>query len=161
MSSIQQFLVIGGLFLLSLLALNFYRASSIQYDMRYGNEAVVTATSIAQSLIEEMNSKAFDEKAITGKIDTVIALTPTISLGKDSGEVARKSFDDIDDYNAYYLADTTSSLGTFTISVMVRYVSSTDLTTISSNPTFTKKATLFVRNSYLQDELEFDYAFTY
>ena len=57
MSSTQQFLVIGGLVLLSLLALNFYRASDIQYNMKYENEATITATSIANQLLRKLARK--------------------------------------------------------------------------------------------------------
>ncbi len=161
MSSTQQFLVIGGMMLLSLLALNFYRATSVQSDMKYENEAIITATSIAQSIIEEMNTKAFDEKTKLNRVDTLKYLTLPASFGKDSGEVSRNQFDDIDDYHGYYFQDTTMGLGNFSVSVIVKYVLSSNPDIISSTQTFTKRATVFVDNAYLKKKLQLDYAFSY
>jgi hypothetical protein len=159
MTSTQQFLVIGGLFLLSLLALNFYRASDVQYNMKYENEAVITATSLAQSMFEEMNSKAFDEKCIGKTVNSSDSLT--LNLGKDTGESDRSTFDDIDDYNGYFLSDSSMGLGKFNISVIVKYAISSNPDSLSANPTFTKRAAIFVSNDYLKNPLQFYYAFSY
>ena len=162
MTSTQQFLVIGGMVLLSLLALNFYRASDIQYDMKYENEATITATSIAQSIFEEMNTKAFDEKCIGKTASLPDSLTAKANLGKDAGENDRSKFDDIDDYNGYLLPDSSMGLGKFDATVLVNYVVRSDPNTVSVNPTFTKRATIFVSNGYLKKgQLEYSYAFSY
>lgn len=161
MSSTQQFLVIGGLVLLSLLALNFYRASDIQYDMKYENESIVTATSIAQSIFEEISTKAFDEVTVSWKTDSPDSLTLAASLGPDSAETNRNLFDDIDDFNGYYMVDSSMSLGNFNVSVIVKYVNSSNPDAQSSSRTFTKRASIFISNSYLKNQLQFQYAYSY
>lgn len=161
MSSTQQFLVIGGLVLLSLLALNFYRASDIQYNMKYENEATITATSIAQSTFEEISTKAFDEVTTDWKTDSQDSLTLAASFGPDSAETTRTLFDDIDDYNGYYFVDSSMSLGKFNVSIIINYVVPSNPNTVSSTRTFTKKATIFVNNSYLKNQLQYIYAYSY
>jgi hypothetical protein len=161
MSSTQQFLVIGGLVLLSILALNFYRASDIQYNMKYENEAIITATSIAQSTLEEISTKAFDEVTTEWKTDSKDSLTLAASFGTDSAEITRTLFDDIDDYHGYYFVDSTLGLGNFAVSIIVNYVTPSDPNTLSATRTFTKKATIFVNNSYLKNELQYIYAYSY
>ena len=161
MSSTQQFLVIGGLVLLSLLALNFYRASDIQYNMKYENEAVITATSIAQSLFEEMNTKEFDEYCIGKKAKFLDSLTTVAKLGPDASESSKQVFDDIDDYKGYYWVDSTMSLGNFTVSVMVDYVNPANPDYAITTQSYTKRATIFVNNGYLKNQLQFSYAFSY
>jgi len=161
MSSTQQFLVIGGMVLLSLLALNFYRASDIQYNMKYENESIITATSMAQSIFEEMSTKAFDEVSVNWKTDSPDSLTLPANFGPDSAETSRNLFDDIDDYSGYYLVDSSMGLGKFNVSIIVNYANGSNPDTQSSTRTFTKRATIFVDNGYLKNQLQFFYAYSY
>jgi len=161
MSTSQQFLVIAGLILLSILALNFFRASDLQYDMKYENEAIITATSLAQSIIEEMTTKAFDEVTIEWKTNHADSLSFEKDFGPDSAETSRDLFDDIDDYHGYTLTDSTMSLGNFTVSVIVNYVERENPDVLSASRTFTKKARISVSNTYLKNQPQFLYAFSY
>ena len=77
----------------------------------------VRAVTLAQSLMSELNAKAFDENAITGSgleaCTSIRACTNSANLGFETGEV-RASFDDIDDYHGLVLqgvdiANSTSS----------------------------------------------------
>jgi len=161
MSTSQQFLVIAGLILLSILALNFFRASDLQYDMKYENEAIITATSLAQSIIEEMTTKAFDEVTIEWKTNHADSLSLENDFGPDSAETSRDLFDDIDDYDGYTLTDSTMDIGKFTVSVIVNYVERDNPDVLSVSRTFTKRARISVNNTYLKNQPQFLYAFSY
>jgi MSHA pilin protein MshD len=67
----------------------------------------VRAIALAQSLLTEISSKAFDESSITvsGRqaCNNGTNCTVSGSLGPESGE-ARSNFDDIDDYNGLVLS---------------------------------------------------------
>lgn len=67
----------------------------------------VRSTSLAQSLLNEISSKAFDENSITvngrAACNNVVNCTRADSLGVDSSE-SRRNFDDIDDFNNLLLS---------------------------------------------------------
>jgi hypothetical protein len=161
MSTSQQLLILGGLLVLSLLALNFFRASNIQYDMKFDNEAIITATSLGQSIIEEMNSMAFDEKCVEYKTSAPDSLTPFSYFGPDIDETSRVLFDDLDDFHGYTMADSSMSLGNFYVSVRVEYVLTKAPDVVSSTQTYSKRASVKVYNTYLLDTLRLVYAFSY
>jgi len=161
MTTTQQFLVLGGLILLSILALNFFRASELQYDLKYENEAIITATSLAQSVIEEIGTKAFDEVTVDYKTDDVDSLTLENYFGPDSAETNRDLFDDIDDYDGYSFKDSSLGLGKFDVSVIINYADRVKPDVLSINRTFCKRATVIVDNSYLKFKTKFYYAFSY
>jgi hypothetical protein len=75
------------------------------------------AISLAQSMIEEVWTKTFDEKLVTGTSQTV--WTAVNKLGPETGE-SYSTWDDIDDYNGY-TKDTTWGASPFTVSVTVSY----------------------------------------
>lgn len=161
MGSIQMFLTIGGLALLSVLMLMFFSSSAVQSDTKRSNEAVITATGVAQSLIEEIAAKAFDEKTITHTLNKTDSLTLANSFGPDAGETNRLLFDDIDDYNHYSGNDTLGGLGVFHYQVRIRYAQKFNPDIISLARTFTKRADIDVTNSYMQDTLKLTYVYTY
>lgn len=67
----------------------------------------VRATTLAQSLLNEISSKAFDENSITANgraaCNNIVSCTRADSLGIDSLE-SRRNFDDIDDFNNLVLS---------------------------------------------------------
>jgi len=161
MGSIQMFLTIGGLALLSVLMLIFFSSSGVQYDTKKSNEAIITATGVAQSLIEEIAAKAFDEKTIAHTMNKTDSLTLANSFGPDAGETNRLLFDDIDDYNKYTSVDSLGGLGAFHYRVIIRYAQKFNPDIISLARTFTKRADISVTNSYMQDTLKLTYVYTY
>jgi len=161
MGSIQMFLTIGGLALLSVLMLMFFSSSGVQFDTKKSNEAVITATGVAQSLIEEMAGKAFDEKTIAHTMNKTDSLTLANSFGRDAGETNRLLFDDIDDYDKFTDKDSLGGLGVFDYRIEIHYAQKFNPDILSLSRTFTKRADIFVTNSYMKDTLKLTYVYTY
>ena len=57
----QQFLVIGGILILSYLSLTFFRSNSTQTDSNYNNEVIIMGTGIGQSMLEEILTKDLND----------------------------------------------------------------------------------------------------
>ena len=115
-------LVIGGLMLLTILILSFYKGNSSHISTAADNEAIIVGSSIGASLIEEITLKKFDHKVTAGKITPVDSLTLSGSLGPETGEYSVNLFNDIDDFDDYIRIDTLSNLGVFDVIVNVYYV---------------------------------------
>jgi MSHA pilin protein MshD len=105
-----------------------------------GSELLADATFYARGLLEEIQSKNFDEKT---------APNPSWSttLGADTGETSSSLFDDVDDFNGY------SDLpgGGFTRTVAVAYIllsgSSWVDATPAQSPTDYKRVTVTVAHN--------------
>ncbi|MBI1811368.1 MAG: hypothetical protein HY035_04560 [Nitrospirae bacterium] len=69
-------------------------------EAKFGVDAEirVTATNVAQQLLEEIKAKCFDETSVSGTtcIQTAAAST---TLGPEAGETALSLYDDVDDFN--------------------------------------------------------------
>ncbi len=105
----QIMLVIAAMALLGLFALSGNTSLVQSNDVANASEAAVTATTLASSLIEEAQSKSFDQAVVDhGPVSTVSALTAVSDLGPDGGETYSSGFNDIDDYNNLYLVYTGS-----------------------------------------------------
>ncbi len=161
MNSIQQFLVIGGLFLLGILILNINNSKSMKSDIVYNNEALITGTGAGQTLIDQIMNKAFDQKTVSGPVANATLLTSASNLGKDTGENNSSQFNDIDDYDNYSTVLTLGRLGNFNVSVKVYYVSYNYPDTKSSMQTFLKRIDVTVTNSLLSDKLVFSQLVSY
>lgn len=146
---IQQILSIGALALFTFMVLTFSSSSNIQYDTSNFNEAVITATGIAESLIEQIQKKTFDEHTVNKGLDSTDSLTSLDSLSFDKGEYSVNTFDDIDDFNGYTKIFS-NKLGNFNTAIKVYYVSKLNPDIISSSPTFLKRFDIYVTNKYLE-----------
>jgi ABC-type antimicrobial peptide transport system permease subunit len=161
MGSIQQFLVIGGIMLLSYLSLTFYRSSGNQTSTMIENETIITATSVGQSIIDEISMKAFDESTVNNFRLTTSQLTPVASLGIDASEDNVKKYDDIDDYRNYKRIDYLPRLGMFTTFVCVKYANTATLDSIQT-PTFLKRIDVsVVINSGMKDTVKLNHYISY
>jgi len=149
----QQLLVIGALIILGSLVLTFNRSTQNVNANNYFNIALIDATASAQSLIEEIQTKAFDEKTVSSSVSSASGLTTNASLGADAGESIPTQFDDIDDYKNYRQVDSIEQFGQFSLSVQVNYVMKYSPETISTTPTFLKKVDVTVSNSFLVHSL--------
>ena len=149
----QQLLVIGALIILGSLVLTFNRSTQNVNANNYFNIALIDATASAQSVIEGIQTKAFDENTITSSVSSAGSLTANATLGPDAGETITTQFDDVDDYKSYTEVDTFQQFGQFNISVDVNYVQKYSPETISASPTFLKKIDVTVSNSYLAHSL--------
>lgn len=149
----QQLLVIGALIILGSLVLTFNRSTQNVNANNYFNIALIDATASAQSIIEGIQTKAFDEQTVSSSVSATSSLTPDASLGSDAGESVPTQFDDIDDYKNYTEVDTFQQFGQFTVSVDVNYVQKYSPETVSASQTYLKKIDVTVSNSFLTQSL--------
>lgn len=161
MNTGQTLLVTIGLLLFTIFILTVYRTTTSRFAFAIANEALLTGTGIAQSLIDEITLKNFDEKTISGIVSTPDSLTPTISLGPETGESDVTKYDDIDDYNNYKRTETLSRLGNFVSWVKVYYVNPNSPDVMSLTRTFAKKIEVFVQNSFVTDTIKMYRIVTY
>jgi hypothetical protein len=141
------------------------------------NEYYIAGLSLAQSIIDEAKTKAYDENTILQ--DTMVArdrLTVSASLGKDGGPEtfslpdlirttnpfttrypgysSSASFDDIDDYNGYRRTVNTSRAEGYRLFSWVRYSSETNPDSTSAARTYCKVITVKVTSPYFRKSSE-------
>ncbi len=160
MGTAQLIMLLGGLLLLIFLSMTFYSSFRSKSDIELYNEALITGTAIGQSIIDEISTRAFDQKTVTKSITVPDSLTVVGSLGPEVGESNSTLFNDIDDFKNYVRLDTLV-MGVFRTRVNVNYLSKMNPGLISSSKTFTKRIDVFVSNLYLQDTLKLNYVITY
>lgn len=161
MGTQQIILVIGGMVLLGLLALTFYNSYNTKTDLDIYNQAVITASGIGQSMIDEIQAKAFDQNTVNNRVHNPAQLTAAGSLGPETGETSPLNYNDIDDYKNYVRLDTLATMGIFRTSVDVNYAQELNPNQISSIPTFSKRIDIWVTNVYLKDTLKLSSISTY
>ena len=164
-------LTIGALVLLSSFIITSNSIILENKRQEYESEYMLTAIGIAQSVIDEAKTKAFDE--VTNPTNTS---TLTISLAPESGEsftvpevVAANEvyqsmikYDDVDDYNGYSRTVNTPRAGGYNVRVSVNYVNETNPDTDSGGSrTFCKKMTVTVTSIYFSAPVRLYYAFIY
>jgi hypothetical protein len=113
------------------------------------NQAIISATSIAQTLLEQIQTESFDQKTVNKSVTIPDSLTAPALLGKDAGETTITTFNDIDDYNNYTETDTLGVLGTFNVKATVSYCTKMNPDVSSSSRTFSKRVDIAVYNKYL------------
>jgi len=154
MNTGQTLLVTVGLLLFTIFILTVYRTTSSRFAFAIANEAIISGTAIAQSMIDEISQKSFDEKTISKVVTDPDSLTPVNSLGPDAGETDFTKFDDIDDYNEFVKNENLTRLGNFRTKVTVYYVKSTNPDVKSMSPTFYKRVDVFVTNNFITDTIK-------
>jgi hypothetical protein len=98
------------------------------------------AVSLAQSTLEEIWTKSFDEKLSAGA--TQSTWTAFDRLGKESGETY-STFDDIDDYNSYS-KDILWGASNLNVSVSIRYCNPMNANFAAAGITYNKLITVTV-----------------
>jgi hypothetical protein len=160
MSNIQSILAIGAIFLLSLASMSFNGALLESNTSQIENKVYLTAFSLADDMIEEIKQKAYDENTLVFPTVNRSTLTPTASLGPESGE-AYPYYDDIDDYNGYSRDADAPHAENYHIAVKVYYVSESDPNTVSSTQTFNKRVDVSVSSPYLTHSASLSMVFTH
>lgn len=184
MNTGQTLITIGALFLLSMVILNvnngFLNTGASIMETKFD----VMAVSLATSIIEEANSKAFDNATDTTSITTTTPLKNYNQLGPESGEVY-PNYNDFDDYNGYsrlVVADTTltplseeETTGVETIQVdstfrsanlrldcLVDYITVSSNTLVStSSKTWHKRLRVTVTSRSMKDTVRMQTVFSY
>ncbi len=157
----QQILAIGAIVLLSFIVLSYGNSSNGMLETAFFNEGVISGSALAQSLMEEIQSRAFDEATISQAVTSVNNLTSSNSLGPDNGESDISSFDDVDDYNGYTKTDSLSRMGNFTVSVDIYYVEEMNPEVKSLSKTFSKRIDVEVVNSAVSTSITFSNVVSY
>lgn len=117
-------------------------------------------TSLATSLIEEAQGKAFDKNSLEGLLQTASECTPVDSLGPESGET-REEFNDFDDYNKLRDTIRMKDVDTFIRWASVAYVDSSAPNIPTTYRSFCKRLTVNVRGLAAQDTIRMSYLFSY
>jgi hypothetical protein len=158
-NGVQSFLSLGALMIFSLISLRFDSAVLQNVEVEVENKVYLTAFSLADDLLEEIKQRAFDEKTVVFKAITTTALTPSASLGKESGEVW-PNFNDIDDYNNYSKPVSLPHAENYTVTSQISYVQENNQDQISTTQTYFKRVEIFVNSPYLKHQLKLAYVFT-
>lgn len=117
----QTLLIIGALLLIAHISFSVSNSvGDMPGDDHNSDDTFQTAANIAQLTINEVSSKAFDEKSVTGRIASLDSLTSPFALGPDVGE-GYSDFDDVDDFKGYSRTIPTERWGNFTVNVDVVY----------------------------------------
>ena len=154
-------LILAGIFFLAMLILNVNKSTGNRIKELASNESVIQATALAESMLEEIQSKAFDEKTVNNSVTDANLLSPVLAMGKDNGEKQNTSFDDIDDYNNYIMLYKVGGMGDFNIRISVDYVKENSPDKPSSIRTFLKRIRVAITNQYLPTELIFNRLISY
>ena len=121
MSAGQQLLVLAAIVLLSIYILRVYTTENDSTKNIITNAAIIKATGVAQTLLEQIQTEAFDSSTVSKTVNSAGVLTPVACLGNDPGETTVAKFNDLDDYNNYTETDTIGSNDLFNIKVKVSY----------------------------------------
>lgn len=154
MNTGQTLLVAGALFLLLRLALSTNTLFLDTGTMQEQNEAIATATSIGQEMIEQITTRGYDEEFPGGNlVDSADAFVPPSLLGRDPGESsgADTSFDDIDDFKGFTDSVDTPRLGKFYRTCEVVYVAENSPFDVVARQTFLKRIEVSVTNTRMID----------
>lgn len=152
-------MLLGAIVIFSLLLMN---ANNFLFDsskLEVQSKMSSTAAALAQGIIDQARTKAFDQVTVGGQVPSSIPDGFSATLGPESGETFG-TYDDFDDYNGYKTKDTTN-VGIFNISVQVNYVTDSNLSQISSNQTTHKRMVVSVTNPVMQDTVKLSYIKSY
>jgi hypothetical protein len=160
MNTGQSMLAIGAIILLSTIVLrvnnNFLTTNETMMDSKFG----VLAISLAESIIEEADNKAFDSHTAGTPVHDLFLLTSPDSLRSESGEVY-PNFDDFDDFNGYQRDVTNLPSANFHISCSVNYVNAATPDVVSNSKTWNKKITVTVTSESSKDTVRVSSIFSY
>ena len=159
MGNRELLLLLGAITIFGVLVSNTNRYMVEVKDVSMQREFTTYANSLAQSVIDEAKTKAYDGKVVGGSPPLPAGFTGHGALGPEPGEVY-PNFDDVDDYNGFTGADSLM-LGDYSINVWVNYVNETTPDDSVHQKTFCKKMTVQVTSDYLNHPLETSYVFGY
>ena len=137
----QTMITLSAMVLLSFLILRvnnlFLQTNTTLYTTKFD----VLAFSLAQSMIQEIESENFDQSTVNAVVSSTASLSTT--LGPESGETYA-TFDDIDDFNNYTRSVTNLPSAVFNLKCKVEYVNSATPDVATTTPTWNKRITVSV-----------------
>jgi hypothetical protein len=130
-------------------------------------EASLNAISLAQSLLDEIEVKAYDANSFGKRCYVNTDFTPSDQLGPSNVEAntvhlpdnsyphtSLAGYNDVDDYNKYVRVDTTTRLNNFRDSVSVFYVTEADPNKKTTTRTFFKKIVVTVTHPSMKNPIQ-------
>jgi len=161
MGSGHQLLTLAGMLLLSFLFLSVNKNNSERATTLYKTGSIIDANGAAQSIIDEIQCKAFDENTINKCVWGADSLTTPNNLGPDYGETLNTQFDDVDDYNNYSTVITVGNFGDFNIHTSVKYIINMNPAISSGTQTYSKKIEVSITNFSYPDTLKYYHVISY
>jgi hypothetical protein len=171
----NMILTIGALVLFGVFLVSSYSFLAANSKAAGDSEYYVTAFSLAESVIDEAKTKAFDEKCTTGPVLKREGMSAGENLGPDGGSETVPTpdvetptgfgsivrFDDIDDYNNYRRTVNTPRGGGFDVQVRVAYGKEVFPDSTVSYRTFCKRMDVTVSSPLMSTPVTISYAFVY
>lgn len=157
----QTLLVMGAMVLLSIAVLSANRIILDRMNAGYETQAIFDAVPIAESKLDEIRRKAYDEKSINKRIYDASNFTQPAYLGKDAGETTTVTYDDIDDYNRDSVKVSTPVLDNFWVVSKIQYVSETNPDQVSSSSTFFKRISVTVYHYSMKMPITITFVYVY
>ena len=167
----QMMLTIGAFVLLGVIILSVNAGFLTVNTTVYSSRVDIMAVSLANSIIEDAASLAFDEKTVGAAITSTSSLTAPASLGLDGTENRSivNSFDDFDDYNCYrtnpkldtILVPGSTSKFIFSTYCAVDYVDPANPDNISSTATYAKRLKLRTYLPGMTDTIRISKVYSY
>lgn len=171
MNTGQTMLVIAAFSLLSILTLSINTTIMTTSTLGLEMEANLNALSIAQSMLDEIMHRWFDEQTYDPlkPVTKPENLTPKANFGTDQSNEhisllvdssrtgifqSQSKFDDVDDYHNYERWVWNDRLGWFVVKDSVNYVKETDPNVIVNYQTWQKKITVVVRNYCMAKDVD-------
>ncbi|MCL4538196.1 MAG: hypothetical protein M1378_01110 [Bacteroidetes bacterium] len=151
----QMLLTVGAIILLGTIILSTNRSLNDNDEILLKTNFGLEEVSLATSVMEEAQDKAFDQQTIAGAVTSLSQLTPPGSLGQENGDSS--DLDDFDDYNGLNnngltQIDTmkvdTLIMAIYYVRTRVCYVDIGDLNGSSPTPTWSKRLDVSVWNKY-------------
>lgn len=141
MNTGQMIMTICAMILLSTIVLRVNTTNLNNESVRDRAQYGVLATSIATSIIEEAQSKAFDHNTDTNTVSSVNELSTT--LGPETGET-EATFNDFDDFNGFTKKDSSMPSAIFDIACQVVYVDENNVNGSTTSKTWHKKLNITI-----------------
>jgi hypothetical protein len=164
--AILSFVLFGTL----LVSDNNLITSAIQLSSE--TEVSQAAFALAQSVIDEAKTKAFDQSTVSSEVADSSSLSPT--LGPDGGESislpdtlgpagyqSATTFNDVDDYNGYWRVVRSSSWQGDTVRVAVNYANASNPDVPLSGKNYCKRMVVTVSSPFISRSYSFTYVFSY
>lgn len=168
----NMMLTIGSILIFGLFLSTSNKMMTGNSQIAAQNEYYVAGMSLAQSIIDEAKTKAYDEKTIDSIRTSPSSMTAVGSLGRESGEfvpatdtltsqapysltnkgfLSTVRFDDVDDYNGYKRRVDTPRAEKYSLTVSVAYASDTSPDSTKFTRTFCKRMTVNVTSPYFRE----------
>ena len=158
----QTMLSAGALVLLTMLVINAHRLVVQSGDAAVAAEAAQVGIDLAQSLLDEIQTKRFDQFADTSGTQPVSDFTAPNALGPGAGEsfslpdtrlyTSIRKYNDVDDYNGYTRNATVGQFNGYQLSVTVVYVNDDNPDVVVGVKTYTKRVQVTVHYpAYFKD----------